>query len=126
MKMGILFGGKNMKIRRNEEGNMLFIDAMELLSICVDNGVLQGERNRQGKVTHVFVYHEAGTEMPEGWYKHEIEELAMDVMRKDEVINLLAGELINKTGTEFKPSFDLEFFDWCKDNVFPFVQTCRG
>jgi len=99
-------GEKNMEIRRNDEGNMLFIDALELLNICIENGVLHGEKNK-----YADVYHEAGETLPEGWYRHDIQDLAQEIMRQDEVILMLAGELKLK-GIEFKPSFDWEFFNW--------------
>lgn len=68
--------------------------------------MLHGEKNKIADV-----YHEAGENSPEGWYRHDIQRLAQDISKQDEVILMLVGELKLK-GIEFKPSFDLEFFNW--------------
>lgn len=109
-----------MEIRRNDEGNMLFIDALELLNTCIEHGVLRGKKNK-----YADVYHEAGETMPEGWYRHDIQSLAQDISRQDEVILMLAGELQLK-GIEFKPSFDLDFFNWSMELLGSRMQKKEG
>ena len=52
------------KIRKIEEGKMLFTDAKEIIDLCIINKIMHGEIGN-----YVFIYHEAGPTSPEGFYK---------------------------------------------------------
>ena len=98
-----------MEIRRNSEGNMLYIDGRELVEAGIEHGILQHEE--KDGTTYIAVYMGEGEQGPEGWYMVEKEEIIQMLIRDDEGINCLVEALRDK-GIEFKPSFDVEMFNF--------------
>lgn len=82
-------------IRRNYENHMLYFDAKELVDVCLQHHILQGETEKW-----IAVYHKASKthpeEYPKGWYKDDYEITVQAVMRNDNAINLLLQALSEK------------------------------
>lgn len=93
------------KIRRNCEGNMLYFDAKELVDLCLDLHILQGQKGN-----FIFVYRNAGIENPEGWYMEPYEDVIQDLMRDDEGIETCL-EAVEEAGKTFRPSLNIELLD---------------
>ena len=59
-------------IRRNHEKHMIYFDAKELVDLCLQHDILQGEAGKW-----IAIYHEASKthpkEYPKGWYKDDYE-----------------------------------------------------
>lgn len=89
-----------MNIRRNKDGNMLYVDARELLETAVTHGLVS-QVTIDGIVC-VVVYISGG-EMPDGMYPVPKEETIQSLMRDDEGIKAIYDALKEK-GVEFKPS----------------------
>lgn len=91
-------------IRRNYENNMLYFDAKELVDLCLQHHILQGETEKW-----IAVYHEASKthpeKYPEGWYKDDYEMTVQSLMRDDNAITLLLQALSEKD-ILFVPSLD--------------------
>ena len=99
------------KIRRNNDNEMLYIDAKDLVDLCLDNGILQGKKGKW-----IAIYHQASKtnpkEYPEGWYQDDYEETIHELMKDDDAINLFLSVLAEKD-ILFVPSFSdevLKFF----------------
>ena len=96
-------------IRRNYENHMLYFDAKELVDLCLQHHILQGETEKW-----IAVYHEASKtqpeEYPEGWYKDDYELTVQTLMRDDDAINLLLQTLSEKD-ILFVPSLDTNLID---------------
>ena len=80
---------------------MYFINARQLISECVANGVLHTIDG------DVVIYREQGSseEFPAGWYKESIDDLARELMEDEVGQEALIGALREK-GVEFKPLYD--------------------
>lgn len=93
------------QIRRNSDGNMLYFDAKELTDLCIENGILNGEKSKW-----VDIYHAESKSQPEqypaGFYRHDYEHVIQTMMRDDNVIRLLLEEL-EKKHIPFTPSLDV-------------------
>lgn len=91
-------------IRRNYENHMIYFDAKELVDICLQHHILQGETGKW-----IAVYHEASQiqpeEYPKGWYKDDYELTIQSIMRDDDAITLLLQALSEKD-ILFVPSLD--------------------
>ena len=98
------------EIRRNSDGEVLYIDAKELVDLCLDNGILQGEKG-----VWIAIYHQASKtnpkEYPEGWYQDDYEETIHELMKDDDAINLFLTTLAEK---------DILFIPSLFDDVFNF------
>ena len=88
-------------IRRNEQGHMLYIDARELLALCVEHHVIHAV-TANGQVG-IGVYMSGSEKRPDGWYLIPMEDAIQDVMRKDDAISAMINALKDK-GVEFVPS----------------------
>lgn len=91
-------------IRRNYKNHMIYFDAKELVDLCLQHNILQGEAGQW-----VAVYHEASQTQPEkypkGWYKDDYELTIQSIMRDDDAINLLL-QALSKKDILFVPSLD--------------------
>lgn len=98
------------EIRRNSDNEMLYIDAKELVDLCLGTGILQGEKG-----VWIAIYHQASktnpNEYPEGWYKDDYEETIHELMKDDDAINLFLNALAEK---------DILFIPSLSDDVFNF------
>ena len=96
-------------IRRNYENHMIYFDAKELVDLCLQHHILQGETGKW-----IAIYHEASKSYPEqypkGWYKDDYEITIQDLMRNDDAIKLLLQEL-SKKDILFVPSLDTNLID---------------
>ena len=96
-------------IRRNYENHMIYFDAKELVDLCLQHHILQGEAEQW-----IAVYHEASKTQPkeysEGWYKDDYELTVQAVMRDDNAINLFLQALSEKD-ILFVPSLDTNLID---------------
>ena len=96
-------------IRRNYENHMLYFDTKELVDLCLQHHILQGETKKW-----IAVYHEASKtqpeEYPEGWYKDDYEMTVQTLMCDDDAINLLLQALSEKD-ILFVPSLDTNLID---------------
>ena len=96
------------EIRRNSDNEMLYIDAKDLVDLCLDNAILQGKKGKW-----IAIYHQASktnpNEYPEGWYKDDYEETIHELMKDDDAINLFLNALAEK---------DILFIPSLSDDVF--------
>lgn len=96
------------EIRRNGDGEMLYIDAKDLVDLYLDNGILQGEKG-----VWIAIYHQASKtnpkEYPEGWYQDDYEETIHELMKDDDAINLFLNVLAEN---------DILFVPSLSDDVF--------
>lgn len=103
------------EIRRNIDGEMLYIDAKELVDLCLDNGILQGEKG-----AWIAIYHQASKtnpkEYPKGWYKDDYEETIHEVMKDDNAINLFLNTL-SENNILFVPSLSDDVFNFFDNNL---------
>lgn len=102
-------GEKKHEIRRNCEGEMLYIDARELVDQCIDMGILRGKKG-----SYVFTYRNASEtepeKFPEGWYFNEYEDVIHELMGDDEGIRCLMYAA-TEAGQPFRPSLDINLLD---------------
>lgn len=93
------------QIRRNCYGEMLYFDAMELINLCLDHNILQGEKHKW-----IAMYHEKSETQPDiypaGFYKDDYEMVIHSLMQNDSAIHLLLHEL-SKKSIVFQPSLDI-------------------
>lgn len=98
------------EIRRNSDNEMLYIDAKDLVDLCLDNGILQGEKGKW-----IAIYHQASKtnpkEYPEGWYQDDYEETIHELMKDDAAINLFLNALA-ETDVLFVPSLSDDVFNF--------------
>ena len=98
------------RIRRNSDNEMLYIDAKELVDLCLDNEILQGKKGKW-----IAIYHQASKtnpkEYPEGWYQDDYEETIHELMKDDDAINLFLSVLA-ENDILFVPSLSDEAFNF--------------
>ena len=104
------------KIRKNEEGNILFFDVKEVIDLCLENNLLTGEKDNW-----IAIYRLAGAINPEGWYKEDYHDVIQELMRDEDGFLFLLKELENK-GIDFIPSLSNELLRTF-DNVFKIEET---
>lgn len=108
------------KIRRNEEGKMFFVDARDIIDLCITNKVMHGKIG-----DYVFIYHGAGPTSPEGFYKDDYCSTikAFQNATQDDVdvlINALEekGVMYKPTTNEYGNYFD--YGEMVKTNDLPY------
>ena len=94
----ILKGKNDYEIRRNKFGEMLYIDAKELVDQCIDLCILDGEKGE-----YVACYIDGCDEFPSGWYKRAYEDYIHELMADDEGIRYHL-QAIEEAGEHFAPS----------------------
>lgn len=97
------------KIRRNDDGNMIYADARDLVDTCLDNGLLTGEKDKW-----VALYRMASEKdpekYPERFYKENYDDAVHEVMKSDEGIETMLNALAEKD-IKFEPKLKHGFFD---------------
>lgn len=82
---------------------------MELINLCLDNNILQGEKNKW-----IAMYHAASETQPDsypaGFYQDDYESVIHSLMNDDTAIHLLLNEL-DKQYITFTPSLDINLLD---------------
>lgn len=76
---------------------MIYINALELINLCVKNGILQ---ERDGEI---FTYRSGTPKSKEGWYLTDKDLVAKEVMNDEDAQNQLIAALKEKN-VEFTPT----------------------
>jgi len=92
----------NVDYEKTEVDKMTFIDAKILLKTAVDNKILIYACPEK---THIYMYHAANGNEPEGWYADNIDDVARSLMYDKEAQQLFVDKL-KSVGVTVK------WFDW--------------
>ena len=100
------------QIRRNKEGNILYIDAWELVECSLRNGVLSTVEQDGEK--YIPIYRNASESdpenYPEGWYLETKDAVIMEITQDEEGYRALVNGLWKK-GIVFAPTFDTSILE---------------
>lgn len=75
---------------------MKYIDCLNLINMLVQCNIL---KEQDGKV---FVYRDAGTKLPEGWFLEDKDKIAKELM-EDNLGQEFLIDVLKKQGINFKP-----------------------
>lgn len=90
------------------DGSILGFDVQEILGLCIDNKILQGEKG-----IWCAVYHSASKtdpeNFPEGWHKDDYVDTIQSLRHDEDGLMLLVNALKDRCGIEYTPSLHTEF-----------------
>lgn len=103
-------------IRKDDKGQLLYVDVWEFVECCLRNGILK--RIEMDGEWFIPVYREASPDhpekYPEGWYLQTKDAIIQELLWDEEGIGILLNALEEK-GVQFVPSFDVNLFQMLRD-----------